>query len=127
MCVDASNHRARSLLWRRRAVQSDSAAAALGHAGGPGAPSAGQSDRSCALQAGRQSAPIRGTWPRARAWQRSGLRLCAVQHKILVVIEPLLIDEDYYARCEGREIISNLAKAAGLATMIATMRPYVLR
>ena len=43
-------------------------------------------------------------------------------HKILVVIEPLLIDEDYYARVEGREIISNLAKAAGLATMIATMR-----
>ena len=42
-------------------------------------------------------------------------------HKILVVIEPLLIDEDYYARVEGREIISNLAKAAGLATMIATM------
>ena len=30
--------------------------------------------------------------------------------KILVVIEPLLIDEDYYARVEGREIISNLAK-----------------
>ena len=29
-------------------------------------------------------------------------------HKILVVIEPLLIDEDYYARVEGREIISNL-------------------
>lgn len=35
----------------------------------------------------------------------------------------MLIDEDYYARVEGREIISNLAKAAGLATMIATMRP----
>jgi hypothetical protein len=32
-------------------------------------------------------------------------------HKILVVIEPLLIDEDYYARVEGREIIANLAKA----------------
>merc|ERR1712023_153941 len=31
-------------------------------------------------------------------------------HKILVVIEPLLIDEDYYANIEGREIISNLAK-----------------
>lgn len=31
-------------------------------------------------------------------------------HQILVVIEPLLIDEDYYARVEGREIISNLAK-----------------
>lgn len=40
-----------------------------------------------------------------------------------MVIEPLLIDEDYYARVEGREIISNLSKAAGLATMIATMRP----
>jgi splicing factor 3B subunit 1 len=46
-------------------------------------------------------------------------------HKILVVIEPLLIDEDYYARAEGREIIANLAKAAGLATMIATMRPDI--
>lgn len=46
-------------------------------------------------------------------------------HKILVVIEPLLIDEDYYARVEGREIIANLAKAAGLATMIATMRPDI--
>lgn len=46
-------------------------------------------------------------------------------HNILVVIEPLLIDEDYYARVEGREIISNLAKAAGLATMIATMRPDI--
>merc|ERR1719440_1590119 len=46
-------------------------------------------------------------------------------HKILVVIEPLLIDEDYFARVEGREIISNLAKAAGLATMIATMRPDI--
>lgn len=42
-----------------------------------------------------------------------------------VVIEPLLIDEDYYARVEGREIISNLAKAAGLATMISTMRPDI--
>lgn len=46
-------------------------------------------------------------------------------HRILAVIEPLLIDEDYYARAEGREIISNLAKAAGLATMIATMRPDI--
>lgn len=46
-------------------------------------------------------------------------------HKILAVIEPLLIDEDYYARMEGREIISNLSKAAGLATMIATMRPDI--
>ncbi|GKB22378.1 splicing factor 3B subunit 1, partial [Tanacetum coccineum] len=45
-----------------------------------------------------------------------------VLHKILVVIEPLLIDEDYYACVEGREIISNLSKAAGLATMIAAIR-----
>lgn len=33
--------------------------------------------------------------------------------------------EDYYARVEGREIISNLAKAARLATMISTMRPDI--
>ncbi|XP_048334089.2 uncharacterized protein LOC125423547 [Ziziphus jujuba] len=46
-------------------------------------------------------------------------------HNILVVIEPLLIDEDYFARVEGREIISNLSKAAGLATMIAAMRPDI--
>ncbi|KAH8922408.1 small nuclear ribonucleoprotein [Atractiella rhizophila] len=46
-------------------------------------------------------------------------------HKILVVMEPLLIDEDYYARVEGREIISNLSKAAGLAHMISTMRPDI--
>lgn len=46
-------------------------------------------------------------------------------HKILVVIEPMLIDEDYYARVEGREIISNLAKAAGLASMISVMRPDI--
>ena len=47
-------------------------------------------------------------------------------HKILVVIEPLLIDEDYYARIEGHEIISNLSKAASLAHMISTMRPDVI-
>lgn len=46
-------------------------------------------------------------------------------HKVLVVIETLLIDEDYYARVEGREIISNLSKAAGLNTMITTMRPDI--
>ncbi|KAL4188440.1 hypothetical protein AMTRI_Chr08g160140 [Amborella trichopoda] len=46
-------------------------------------------------------------------------------HKILVVIVPLLIDEDYYARVVGREIISNLSKAAGLATMISAMRPDI--
>merc|ERR1719162_2855402 len=46
-------------------------------------------------------------------------------HRILAVIQPLLIDEDFFARVEGREIISNLAKAAGLPTMIATMRPDI--
>lgn len=39
-------------------------------------------------------------------------------HKILVVIEPLLIDEDYYARVEGREIISNLAKVGCLIWLL---------
>jgi splicing factor 3B subunit 1 len=41
------------------------------------------------------------------------------------VIRPLLIDEDYYAPVEGREIISNLAKAAGLAIGISIMRPDI--
>ncbi|CAF3975831.1 unnamed protein product [Rotaria sp. Silwood2] len=44
-------------------------------------------------------------------------------HKICVAIEPLLIDEDHYTRVEGRKIISNVANAAGLSTMISTMRP----
>lgn len=43
-------------------------------------------------------------------------------HKILIVIEPLLIDENKYTRNEGREIISNLSKAAGLTAMISTMK-----
>eukprot|EP01028_Stygiella_incarcerata_P000846 TRINITY_DN11332_c0_g1_i1.p1 TRINITY_DN11332_c0_g1~~TRINITY_DN11332_c0_g1_i1.p1 ORF type:complete len:1120 (-),score=322.62 TRINITY_DN11332_c0_g1_i1:250-3105(-) len=46
-------------------------------------------------------------------------------HNILVVVEPMLIDEDYYARIEGREVVSNLAKAAGLAVMITHMRPDI--
>lgn len=46
-------------------------------------------------------------------------------HKILVVVEPLLIDDDRFTRVEGREVIANLAKAAGLATMIAVMRPDI--
>ena len=41
-------------------------------------------------------------------------------HKILVVIEPLLIDEDYYARVEGREIISNLAKVGLYSEMFSS-------
>ncbi|KAI8532139.1 hypothetical protein RHMOL_Rhmol11G0190400 [Rhododendron molle] len=42
-------------------------------------------------------------------------------HKIMAVIEPPLIDEDYYARVQVREIVSNLGKAASLVTMIAGM------
>lgn len=45
--------------------------------------------------------------------------------KIITVIAPLLIDEDYYSRIEGREVLSNLAKAAGLASMISTLRPDI--
>ncbi|KAK6463098.1 armadillo-type protein [Scheffersomyces coipomensis] len=44
-------------------------------------------------------------------------------HKILVVISPLLIDEDFNLRLESREIISNLTKAAGMANMISNLRP----
>ena len=44
--------------------------------------------------------------------------VCPYVHNILVVIEPLLIDKDYYARVEGREIISNLPKAAGQSSRL---------
>ena len=46
-------------------------------------------------------------------------------HKIPVIVEPLIINEDYYAHVEGCEIISNLFKAAGLAHMVSTMRPDI--
>ena len=42
-----------------------------------------------------------------------------------MVIEPLLIDEDYYARVEGREIISNLAKAAGVCVCVCGFVCYL--
>ncbi|KAJ1990486.1 U2 snRNP component prp10 [Coemansia spiralis] len=60
-----------------------------------------------------------------RAMFRLGDLVRPFVHKILVVIEPMLIDEDRYARAEGCEIISNLSKAAGLPAMIATMRPDI--
>lgn len=44
-------------------------------------------------------------------------------HKILLVIAPLLIDENYTLRLEAREIVANLAKAADMSTMISTLRP----
>ena len=46
-------------------------------------------------------------------------------HKILVAVEPLLNEKDYFERVEGREIIANLAKAAGLPTMITTIKPDI--
>lgn len=45
--------------------------------------------------------------------------------KIVTVVAPLLVDNDRYCRIEGREVISNLAKAAGLASMISAMRPDI--
>lgn len=53
-----------------------------------------------------------GCWSKLFAGHLSQNQPFYVQ--ILVVIEPLLIDEDYYARVEGREIISNLAKVLWL-------------
>ncbi|KAJ1951494.1 U2 snRNP component prp10 [Linderina macrospora] len=45
--------------------------------------------------------------------------------RILTVIEPMLVSSDAYARAEGCEVISNVSKAAGLAAMVATLRPDV--
>ncbi|QPG75206.1 hypothetical protein FOA43_002556 [Brettanomyces nanus] len=45
--------------------------------------------------------------------------------KILVVMMPLLMDENLYSKLEGREVISNLSKAVGLAHMIFTLRPDI--
>jgi len=44
---------------------------------------------------------------------------------ILIVVGPMLMDQDMYARNEAREIISNLAKAAGPVTMIHVLRPDI--
>ena len=41
---------------------------------------------------------------------------------ILTVVQPMLIDAEYYARVEGREVVSNLAKAVGLAPMVVACR-----
>ncbi|MCI10356.1 splicing factor 3B subunit 1-like, partial [Trifolium medium] len=46
--------------------------------------------------------------------------------EILVVIQPLLINEDYCVRLEGRDIIYSLSKVAGLDCMIAAMRPGIV-
>nr|BAS01606.1 mRNA splicing factor U2 snRNP subunit [Lotharella vacuolata] len=45
--------------------------------------------------------------------------------KILLIILPLLIEEDNFARIEGRELIASLTKAVGVATMITALRPDI--
>mmetsp|Transcript_7544 Transcript_7544/g.10645 ORF Transcript_7544/g.10645 Transcript_7544/m.10645 type:complete len:799 (+) Transcript_7544:63-2459(+) len=45
--------------------------------------------------------------------------------KILLIVEPLLLEDDYFARTEAREIIASLSKAVGLATMLTALRPDV--
>ncbi|KAM5585277.1 hypothetical protein ABKV19_004591 [Rosa sericea] len=57
-----------------------------------------------------------------RVLYKLNVLVCPYVKKILTVVLPLLIDQDYYARVEGREIISKLTKAAGLANMIVVMR-----
>ncbi|CAH03005.1 U2 snRNP complex subunit HSH155 [Kluyveromyces lactis] len=44
-------------------------------------------------------------------------------HKLLIVLCPMLIDPVPLTRSTGRDIITTLAKAVGLPTMIYTMRP----
>src|SRR3989338_9457593 len=44
---------------------------------------------------------------------------------ILIVIAPLLIDDDRLVREEGRELVANLSRAAGLRTMISALRPNI--
>lgn len=51
--------------------------------------------------------------------------VCPYVHKILIVVEPMLIDSDFFARAEAREVIANLSKAAGVPAMIAALRPDV--
>lgn len=44
---------------------------------------------------------------------------------IMIVIEPLLLDDDRVVQAEAREIISTLSRAAGLRHMVETLRPSV--
>jgi len=46
-------------------------------------------------------------------------------HKLCVVLEPLLIDDDHEIRVRGRALMTYLARAAGAATMLNVMRPDV--
>lgn len=46
-------------------------------------------------------------------------------HRILMAVSPILLDEDFTLRLEAREVISNLAKVVGLASVISAMRPDI--
>lgn len=45
--------------------------------------------------------------------------------RVLVVALPMLLEEDAIVRTEGRELVSNLAKAVGQPTIISTLRPLI--
>lgn len=44
-------------------------------------------------------------------------------HKIIAAVAPLLIDEDMTLRLEARDAVSAVSKAAGLANIVASLRP----
>lgn len=44
-------------------------------------------------------------------------------HRILVVVAPMLIDEEWQTRQELRELVLALARAAGFSNMISNLRP----
>ncbi|GFS36968.1 splicing factor [Actinidia rufa] len=46
-------------------------------------------------------------------------------HKILIVVEPFLVDEDHNARLEGQDIVFSLSKVAGLDAMTYAMFPDI--
>ena len=54
-----------------------------------------------------------------------GSRVRPYVQKLLVAVQPMLIDKDHYGRLEASEIIASLSKSAGLATMITKLRPNI--
>lgn len=46
-------------------------------------------------------------------------------HKLCVVLEPLLIDDDHQTRARGHKLMTYLSLAAGTATMVTVMRPDI--
>ena len=45
--------------------------------------------------------------------------------KILMHVSPMLIDEEFYTRLEGKEIIANLSKSIGLPSILFNVKPDV--